>query len=106
VWSRPTALASPSLEMPWLRGSMSISMAKRRTVGTTSSAPRKVLGREPRPGIVHTSVYLPEGAYEALRETAFHERRKIHDLIIEGIGLALRKRGYPPIEDVKAGKRG
>ena len=23
--------------------------------------------------------------YEALRETAFHERRKIHDLIMEGI---------------------
>jgi hypothetical protein len=34
-------------------------------------------------------------SYEALRETAFHERCKIHDLIMEGIGLALRKRGYP-----------
>jgi hypothetical protein len=43
--------------------------------------------------------------HEALREVAFHERCKIHDLIMEGIGIALRKRGFPPIEDLKAGKR-
>jgi hypothetical protein len=49
----------------------------------------------PRPDIVHSSLYLSEPVYEALRETAFHERCKIHDLVMEGIGLALRKRGYP-----------
>jgi hypothetical protein len=54
---------------------------------------------------VHSSLYLPEPVYEALRETAFHERRKIHDLIIEGIGLALRKRGYPALDDLKAGRK-
>jgi hypothetical protein len=31
--------------------------------------------------IKHTSVYLPEAAYEALRQVAFDERRKIHDLL-------------------------
>jgi hypothetical protein len=46
---------------------------------------------------------LPEGFYEALRETAFHERLKIHDLLIEGVGLALRKRGYS-VEELKARK--
>lgn len=28
------------------------------------------------------------------------ERAKIHDLVLEGIGLALRKRGYPAMEDL------
>ena len=32
---------------------------------------------------VHTSVYLPEAAYEALRQVAFDERRKIHDLLMK-----------------------
>jgi hypothetical protein len=31
--------------------------------------------------------------HNALRETAFKERRKIHDIVLEGIELALRKRG-------------
>jgi hypothetical protein len=59
---------------------------------------------EPRPHIRHSSLYLPDPVYEALRETAFKERRKIHDLVMEGIGLALRKRGYPVLDDLKAGK--
>ena len=42
--------------------------------------------------IVHSSLYLPEPVYEALRKIAFEER-------------ALRRRGYPSIEGVKAGKK-
>jgi hypothetical protein len=80
-------------------------MSKGRAAGPAQKAPGKAPGRDARPGIVHTSVYLPEQVYEALRETAFHERCKIHDLVIEGVGLALRKRGYPAIEELKAGKR-
>jgi hypothetical protein len=57
------------------------------------------------PHIRHSSLYLPEAVYEALRETAFKERCKIHDLVMEGIGLALRKRGYPPIDDLKAERK-
>jgi hypothetical protein len=45
---------------------------------------------------------LPEAAYEALRQVAFDERRKIHDLLIEGVELALKKRGYPTLGDMKA----
>jgi hypothetical protein len=44
---------------------------------------------------------LPEAAYEALRQVAFDERCKIHDLLIEGVGLTLKKRGYPPIAELK-----
>jgi hypothetical protein len=36
---------------------------------------------------------LPEALYEGLREAAFRERRKIHDIVLEGIEMALRKRG-------------
>jgi hypothetical protein len=42
--------------------------------------------------------------YEALRETASHERQKIHDIIMQGVKMALKKRGYPSVEDLKAGK--
>ena len=55
--------------------------------------PARPVGRQPRPGIVHTSLYLPEAVYEGLRRAAFEERVKIHDIVLEGIGLALRKRG-------------
>jgi hypothetical protein len=62
-------------------------------------------GRRPRPDIVHSSVYLPEAVYEALREAAFKERVKIHDIVLEGIGAALKRRGYPAIGEMAAGKK-
>ena len=81
-------------------------MAKRsKSRPAPSSASSEPSGRALRPDVVHSSLYLPEAVYEALRETAFHERRKIHDLVMEGIGLALRKRGYPPIDNLKVGRK-
>ena len=58
-----------------------------------------------RRAIVHSSLYLPEPVYEALRKIAFEERVKIHDLAMEGIDAVLRKRGYPSAESLKAGKK-
>jgi hypothetical protein len=52
-----------------------------------------------------SSLYLPEAVYEALRKIAFEERVKIHDVVLEGIDLALRRRGYPSIEALKVGKK-
>lgn len=63
------------------------------------------VGRRPRPEVVHSSLYLPEPVYEALREAAFKERCKIHDLVMQGIDLALRKRGYPSVDDLRAGRK-
>jgi hypothetical protein len=40
-----------------------------------------------------------------LRKIAFEERLKIHDLVLEGIDLALRRRGYASIESLRAGKK-
>jgi hypothetical protein len=82
-------------------------MARRSTrttpkhAGATGAA-RKQTGR---PSIVHSSLYLPEPVYEALRKIAFEERVKIHDVVLEGIDLALRRRRYASIESLVAGKK-
>jgi hypothetical protein len=55
--------------------------------------------------IVHSSLYLPEAVHELLRETAYKERVKIHDLVIEGIDSVLKRRGYPGVTALKAGNR-
>ena len=69
-------------------------MPKRsRTPPRAASAPAKPRSRQGRPGIIHSSVYLPEAVYEALRRVAFEERVKIHDIVLGGIEMALRKRG-------------
>jgi hypothetical protein len=78
-------------------------MAKRsRILRPAQSGLAKPGRRQPRPGIVHTSLYLPEAVYEVLRDIAFEERARIHELVLEGIELALRKRAYPSIADLKA----
>ena len=61
------------------------------------------LGRHGRMSCIRAFI-CPKLMYEALRETAFKERCKIHDLVMEGIGLALRKRNYPSIDALKAGR--
>jgi hypothetical protein len=82
-------------------------MATRRTPTTRkgSAATGAVPRQTERPSVVHSSLYLPEPVYEALRKIAFDERLKIHDLVMEGIDAALRRRGYPSIESLKAGKK-
>ena len=62
-------------------------MPKRRRSPVKESAAAKPTSRWTRPDIKHTSVYLPAAAYEALRQVAFDERRKIHDLLMEGVEL-------------------
>jgi hypothetical protein len=62
-------------------------------------------GAAERPSVVHSSLYLPEPVYEALRKIAFEERLKIHDVVLEGIDLALRRRGYPSVERLKTGRK-
>ena len=71
----------------------------RRSTPTHAGATGATRKQTERPSIVHTSLYLPDPVYEALRKIAFEERLKIHDVVLEGIDLALRRRGY------KAGKK-
>lgn len=51
--------------------------------------------------IVKTSTYLPREVHDVLREIAFHERTKVHDLLIEGIEHVLRARRHPSITELK-----
>ena len=82
-------------------------MARRSTTTAPKHARSTGAARTPteRPSIVHSSLYLPEPVYEALRKIAFDERVKIHDLVLEGIDAALKRRGYPSVENLKAGKK-
>ena len=70
-------------------------MVKRRTAGSapvSQNVPGKLPPRWRRPGIVQSSIYLPTALHEALREAAFKERCSIHDIMLEGIQLAINKR--------------
>jgi hypothetical protein len=55
--------------------------------------------------VIHSSLYLPAPVYEVLRQIAFDERAKIHDLVMQGIEAVLRKRGYPSVDDLKSGTK-
>jgi hypothetical protein len=82
----------------------------RRTRGPAnrSGAPvafRTVVETPKTPATVHTSLYLPGPVHDALRKIAYDEHVKIHDVVIEGIDAALKRRGYPSIESLKAGKK-
>ena len=81
-------------------------MARRSRTTPKHASSTSVARRQPeRPSVVHSSLYLPEPVYEALRKIAFEERLKIHDVVLEGIDTALRRRGYPSVESLKAGKK-
>ncbi len=55
---------------------------------------RVVTPAKPKSDVQHTSVYIPRAAYDRLREVAFVERVKMHDLIMEGLDLVIEKRGH------------
>ena len=82
-------------------------MAKRsnRTTPKRHDTPGTARTKTERPSIVHSSLYLPEPVYEALRRIAFEERVKIHDVVLEGIDLALRGRGYRSVMNLRGGKQ-
>ncbi len=81
-------------------------MARRGGTTPKQASSTSAAHRQPdRPSVVHSSLYLPEPVYEALRKIAFEERLKIHDVVLEGIDTSLRRRGHPSIESLKAGKK-
>ena len=44
---------------------------------------------------IKSSLYLPPAVMDRLREIAFTERKKMHDLFLEGIDLVIEGRGHP-----------
>ena len=66
---------------------------------------RKPATRQPGQGTLRErtkqlSLYLEEPVYDALREIAHVERSKMHQLVVEGIDLLLKKRGAPSITEL------
>ena len=57
-------------------------------------------GGSRRPGLKQQTAYLPEPVYEQLRALAFEERRKMHDLLMEGLDMVFKQRGLRSIEDL------
>jgi hypothetical protein len=47
-----------------------------------------------------TSLYLSRAVHDVLREIAFHERKKVHDLFVEGLDHVLAKRRHPSTEEI------
>jgi hypothetical protein len=56
--------------------------------------------------IVKTSTYLPREVHDVLREIAFHERNKVHDLLIEGVEHVLKTRRHPSISELTTPRSG
>lgn len=52
---------------------------------------------------IKSSLYLPPAVQDRLREIAFTERKKIHDLFLEGIDLVIESRGHPERARPKSG---
>ena len=65
---------------------------------TAERTPDRGGGR--RPGLKQQTAYLPEPVYEQLRALAFEERRKMHDLLMEGLDMVFKHRGLRSIEDL------
>ena len=72
-----------------------------------SAPPAAVVQPEPplRPSATKTrtvqqTLYLPPAVHDQLRELAFHERRKQHDLVLEGLDMLFRQRGLRPITEL------
>ena len=50
----------------------------------------------------HTSLYLPDAARRQLRELAFTEEVKQHDLILEAIDLLFKARGRKSMKELES----
>ena len=48
-----------------------------------------------RPDTTKTTIYIPAQVHERLREIAYTERHKMHDLIMEGLDRVIESRGHP-----------
>jgi hypothetical protein len=86
------------------RGLKEDTVAKSARSGAPRAKAAKSL-RRMRPDIVTSTMYLPRGVHQALREIAFKEDRKIHDLVVEGLDIVLKGRGYPGFDKLR-GKDG
>jgi hypothetical protein len=73
-----------------------------------SLPPPALVPTGPRPGTLKArthqfSLYLEPAVHDKLREIAYVERIKIHQLVMEGVDLVLKARGAPSVEKLVTG---
>ncbi len=51
---------------------------------------------------VKATVYLDPAVHDVLREIAFHERKKVHDLFVEGLDQVLTSRRHATVKELTA----
>lgn len=51
--------------------------------------------------VVKSTVYFPKPVHEKLREIAFTQNCKVHDLVLEGLSHVLKEHGYAGVEELK-----
>lgn len=47
-----------------------------------------------------TSLYISRAVHDVLREIAFHERKKVQELVMEGLDHVLQKRRHPSSAEI------
>jgi hypothetical protein len=87
---------------PSIIGALNIVQGEGRPPETEEQGEPVPAPRAKRGGVVHTSIYVPRPAYQKLREIAFTQERKVHDVIMEGIDAVLQRYGHPSIAELKA----
>lgn len=88
---RPSVFGGISPQVPLDKG-----------VSTQNNTPSSyATGSKKEKSVVKTSTYLPIEVHEVLREIAFHERTKVHDLLMEGVEHVLKSRRHPNIAELK-----
>jgi hypothetical protein len=72
-------------------------------LGTAEPAPAPEPAAAParRPSVKQQTVYLPLPVYEQLRRLAFEERRRMHELLMEGLDRVFRDRGLPGLAELR-----
>lgn len=50
------------------------------------------------------TLYLPHPIYKQLRELAFHEEKRMHSLLMEGLDRVFADRGGPSIDQLTRGR--
>lgn len=89
--SRPSVFSAKAVAAP-IVGAANATEA---TITTTNDTPDD----DP---MMRTSLYLPRAVHDKLREIAYVERCKVHDLFIEGIDKVLAERGFASTKELRS----
>ena len=91
--NRPSVFAFPSAARP--------PAAAKEAQPTAAVVQEQIAPAQAESYMMRTSLYLSRAVHDKLREIAFTERRKVHDLFIEGIDKVLAERGFPGTAELR-----